>query len=111
MDTGSQFYTTWRRMVDGYAAPPQKDSRPSRVPKLQAVAGVEGIVPHGGRHSMKVWLDERRHPRAAVEARMRHVLAGVEGVYSHVTLRMERDIAADLQELWKQAPAVVDVDR
>lgn len=106
MDTGAQFYTTtWRRIVDGYAAGPQRDGRPSRLPQMQAVAGVEDIVPHGARHSMKVWLDELRHPRAAVEARMRHVLQGIEGVYSHVTLPMEREIAADLQGLWEQSLA------
>jgi hypothetical protein len=81
------------------------------MPDMKAVAGIEDIVPHGLRHSMKVWLDELKHPRVAVEDRMRHVLAGVEGVYSHTTLAMELDIAADLQKLWEASVAVEDHHR
>ncbi|WP_306317319.1 MULTISPECIES: hypothetical protein [unclassified Streptomyces] len=112
LDTGQQFYkNTWRRIVDGNPVPPAGAASRDRLPSLHAVAGVEGLVPHGARHSMKVWLDERKHPRAAVEARMRHVLQGIEGVYSHVTLAMELAIAADLQQMWEAALRMVEVDR
>lgn len=71
------------------------------------VLGVEGLTPHGLRHSQKVWLDEGNHPRVAVEARMGHVLPGVEGTYSHVTLAMELAIAKALQARWEQAMKTV----
>lgn len=109
MDTGAYFYADiWRRWVDGHLAAPDRFGRPSRLPAMQAVAGIADIVPHGLRHSMKVWLDELKHPRVAVEERMRHVLPGVEGTYSHTTLPMELDIAADLQKLWEAALAASD---
>jgi integrase len=109
MDTGAYFYADiWRRFVDGNEAVPDRFGRPPRLPAMKAVAGVENIVPHGLRHSMKVWLDELKHPRVAVEDRMRHTLPGVEGVYSHTTLAMELDIAADLQKLWEASVSAVD---
>lgn len=101
---GAQFYSqTWRRIVDGNPGPAAGAPRRERLPQMQAVAGVENLVPHGARHSMKVWLDELRHPRVAVEGRMRHVLSGIEGVYSHTTLAMELAIAEDLQRLWERS--------
>src|SRR5690606_20467940 len=96
----------WRRFVDGHEA--RGAARAGSIPAMKAVAGVENLVPHGLRHSMKVWLDELKHPRVAVEDRMRHTLPGVEGVYSHTTLAMERDIATDLQKLWEASVAAVD---
>lgn len=112
MDTGAYFYADiWRRFVDGHKAERDRLGRPSRLPDMKAVAGVEDIVPHGLRHSMKVWLDELKHPRVAVEDRMRHTLPGVEGVYSHTTLAMEKEIATDLQKLWEASVAVVDHQR
>jgi hypothetical protein len=42
---------------------------------------------------------------------MRHVIGGVEGTYSHTTLPMELDIAADLQKLWETAADVEDDPR
>ena len=41
---------------------------------------------------------------------MGHVLQGVEGTYSHVTLPMELKIAETLQTLWEESQRVV-VDR
>ncbi|MEU9167642.1 integrase [Streptomyces sp. NPDC048420] len=52
------------------------------------------------RHGGKEWLDEDRHSRIAVETRMGHEVAGVEGLYSHVTLAMEQEIADSLQTRW-----------
>lgn len=108
----TEFYAdVWRRWVDGHVAVPDGRGRPSRLPDMRAVSGIEDIVPHGLRHSMKVWLDELRHPRVAVEDRMRHVVGGVEGTYSHTTLQMERAIAADLQKLWEASVKVKDHHR
>ncbi|MFB9590848.1 hypothetical protein [Streptomyces racemochromogenes] len=98
----ASFYSDeWRVFVDGRPVVHDRLGRRSRLPDFPGVAGVENIVPHGLRHSHKVWLDEGRHPRVAVEERMRHVLPGVEGTYSHTTLVMEKAIAAYLQELWE----------
>ncbi|MFR9796564.1 tyrosine-type recombinase/integrase [Streptomyces sp. MS06] len=112
MDTGAYFYAdVWRRFVDGHSAEPDRLGRPSRLPDMMAVAGIENLVPHGLRHSMKVWLDELKHPRVAVEERMRHVVPGVEGTYSHTTLAMELDIAADLHRLWETSAVARDHHR
>lgn len=108
---GSEFYSdSWRRFVDGWEVPAGRRKLPSSYPAMRAVAGVADIVPHGLRHSMKVWLDEQRHPRIAVEHRMRHVMPGVEATYSHCTMQMQLDIASGLQELWESSQRVV-VDR
>lgn len=103
---GDWYAETWQPLVRGRAprgvvrgAGPRSGVRP--------VLGVEGLTPHGLRHSQKVWLDEGNHPRVAVEARMGHVLQGVEGTYSHVTLAMELAIAEHLQRLWEGSLRVV----
>jgi integrase len=108
---GSEFYSDgWRRFVDGWEVPAGRRKLPTSFPAMRAVAGVEDIVPHGLRHSLKVWLDEQKHPRIAVEHRMRHVVPGIEGTYSHCTMPMQLEIATDLQKLWEQSLAVPDDD-
>jgi hypothetical protein len=57
------------------------------------------------RHGHKEWLDEDGHPRFAVEARMGHELAGVEGTYSNLTVAMEQGIMRSLQARWEALPA------
>ncbi|WP_406462119.1 hypothetical protein OH768_43495 [Streptomyces sp. NBC_01622] len=52
------------------------------------------------RHGGKEWLDEDRHSRIAVETHMGQEVAGVEGLYLHVTLTMEQEIAYSLQTRW-----------
>lgn len=97
---GDWYAETWQPMVNGRA--PRGVVRGAKARQgIRPVLGVEGLVPHGLRHSHKVWLDEGNHPRVAVEARMGHVLQGVEGTYSHVTLSMELAIAEYLQKLWE----------
>lgn len=103
---GDWYAETWHPIVAGRAPWPKRPRVPARV-GIRPVRGVEGLVPHGLRHSHKVWLDEGNHPRVAVEARMGHVLQGVEGVYSHVTLAMELAIAGYLQGLWEDSLRVV----
>lgn len=107
---GGDWYTdTWHPLVLGRAPRGVVRGAKARV-GIRPVLGVEGLTPHGLRHSQKVWLDEGNHPRVAVEARMGHVLQGVEGTYSHVTLAMELAIAEYLQRLWEDSLRVV-VDR
>ncbi|EST20408.1 hypothetical protein [Streptomyces roseochromogenus] len=111
LNTTSFYEEVWRLWVDSHEAVPDRLGRPSRLPGMKAVAGIEGLVPHGLRHSMKVWLDELKHPRVAVEERIRHVIPGVEGTYSHTTPAMELGISADLQRLWEGSVAVKDHHR
>lgn len=99
---GDWYAGPWRYMVEGR---PERPSKP-RVgyrPGVRPVLGVEGMVPHGLRHSHKVWLDEDGHPRVAVEERMGHTLQGVEATYSHTTLPMELKIAETLQSRWERS--------
>jgi integrase len=106
---GDWYADTWHPMVCGRA--PRGVVRGAKARDgVRPVLGVTGLTPHGLRHSHKVWLDEGNHPRVAVEARMGHVLQGVEGTYSHVTLPMELAIAEYLQRLWEDSLRVV-VDR
>lgn len=99
---GDWYADTWGVFIDGRAPLPVRRGAKARA-GIRPVLGIEGMVPHGLRHSHKVWLDSGRHPKVAVEARMGHELPGVEGTYSHVTLQMELDIAAHLQVLWEDS--------
>lgn len=68
------------------------------------------------RHGGKEWLDEDRHSRIAVETRMGHEVAGMEGLYSRVTSANQVAAASrparegtgkchlpfELEEWWKQ---------
>lgn len=97
---GGWYDSVWSPMVNGVGARPSGyGGMPARA-AARPVLGIEGLEPHGLRHSQKVWLDEGKHPRVAVEARLGHIIRGVEGVYSHVTLQMELEIADYLQQLW-----------
>lgn len=100
---GGDFYAdSWHPCTSGRAPIPSSRGHKAR-PGIRPVAGIEGIVPHGFRHSMKMWLDEAGCARVAVEERMGHTIPGVEGTYSHTSLAMELQIAAVLQELWEQS--------
>ncbi|MEU9310931.1 tyrosine-type recombinase/integrase [Streptomyces sp. NPDC048256] len=106
---GDWYAETWAPIVAGRAPRGVVRGAKARV-GVRPVLGVEGLTPHGLRHSQKVWLDEGNHPKVAVEARMGHELPGIEGTYSHVTLSMELAIASHLQRLWEESLRVV-VDR
>ena len=93
------FYGTyWHPIRDGAEARTGQWARPA-VPRVEAFAGKR---PHLLRHAHKEWLDEDGHPKVAVEARMGHELAGVEGVYANVTPGMELRIAETLQERYER---------
>ncbi|MFF0510993.1 LysM peptidoglycan-binding domain-containing protein [Streptomyces sp. NPDC004250] len=98
-----QFYGRfWKPILVGQDAEPMRRGRKAQ-PALPAVDGMADMVPHGLRHSHKVWLDDQGHPRVAVEERMRHRLQGVEGTYSHTSPEMELAIARSLQEAWEKS--------
>lgn len=52
------------------------------------------------RHGHREWLEEDGHSRIAMETRMGHEVAGVEGLYSNLTPGMELRIMETLQERW-----------
>ena len=104
---GSSLLTTGFRTVYWYPIVSGAPARTGRYRRreIPALEELEGLVPHGLRHTQKVWLDEDDIPRVAAEERMGHLLEGVEGVYSHVTKGMEQRIMRALQERWELAKA------
>ncbi|MFB7605216.1 phage integrase SAM-like domain-containing protein [Streptomyces gardneri] len=91
----------WRPVADGapaFAGP--KLWREEMQPVERFVGKRQYLI----RHGHKEWLDEDGHPRFAVEARMGHELAGVEGTYSNLTVAMEQQIALTLQARWEALP-------
>jgi len=101
-------YHYWRPIADGREAsvPRQKGGgrggtwRP--LPEIPAVPGWAGKRQYLTRHGHKEWLDEDGHSRIAVETRMGHELAGVEGLYANVTPAMEERIMESLQGRWQR---------
>ncbi|WP_063827491.1 hypothetical protein [Streptomyces qaidamensis] len=96
-------YKYWRPIADGRAAskefertrPGQRQTVISRrpLPEIPATA-YAGNRLYLVRHGAKEWTDEAggTHAPIAVETRMGHEVAGVEGLYSNVTTAMERRI-------------------
>ena len=99
-------YSYWRKFADGRGAsvPRQKGGgrggtwRP--LDEIPAVPGWQGKRMYLLRHGHKEWLDEDGHSRIAVETRMGHEVAGVEGLYANVTPAMEKRIMESLQRRW-----------
>lgn len=89
----------WRLIADGAEKRVSRYARWNR-PALQAVPPFAGRRLYLVRHGHKAWLDEDGHSRFAVESRMGHEVPGVEGVYSSVTVPMERAIMKAMQERW-----------
>lgn len=92
-------YKYWRPIADGVKAREGERVRKPRpaIPEVPTFAGKRLYLL---RHAAKAWLDEDGHSKFAVESRMGHEVPGVEGVYSSVTVPMERAIMKTLQERW-----------
>lgn len=103
-------YHYWRPIADGRKETEeyprvrqgQQQSVVSRrpLPEIPSVPGWGGKRQYLKRHGHKEWMDEDGHSRIAVETRMGHEVAGVEGLYANVTPAMERRIMETLQERW-----------
>lgn len=94
-------YKYWRPIADGEPARQGPRVRKPR-PAMPAVPGFAGRRLYLLRHGHKAWLDDDlQHSKYAVESRMGHEVPGVEGVYSSVTVPMERAIMKTLQERWE----------
>jgi integrase len=66
--------------------------------------GIPPILPgmhfHDLRHTHKTWLIEDGIPEIAQARRLGHRLAGVRGIYSHVTEAMQQQLVDALQRRW-----------
>lgn len=77
----------------------ERDARKDFLrPAIPAVKEFEGLPIYRLRHWMRECLEEDGHSKTAIETRMGHELAGIEGLYSNLTLKMERDIVESQQE-------------
>ncbi|MET7923156.1 integrase [Streptomyces sp. NPDC005349] len=92
-------YKYWRPIADGVEEREGPRVRRPR-PAIPEVATFKGKRLYLLRHAAKAWLDEDGHSKFAVESRMGHEVPGVEGIYSSVTVPMERAIMKTLQERW-----------
>ncbi|MEX3101180.1 MULTISPECIES: integrase [unclassified Streptomyces] len=110
----------WRPIADGRPASEKferdrqgtkhmSDSR-RPLPEIPSVARWAGKRQYLKRHGHKEWMDEDGHSRIAVETRMGHEVAGVEGLYANVTPAMERRIMETLQLRWQQFVATLPED-
>ncbi|MDP5310478.1 integrase [Streptomyces poriferorum] len=97
----------WRAIADGRDPSTPRSEGGGRGGTWRPLPGWPAVKPYAGkrlyllRHGAKEWLDEDGHSRVAVESRMGHELAGVEGTYSNVTPAMERAIMESLQARWQ----------
>lgn len=89
----------WKPIRDGA---PERAGRSdfvrAEIPHVEAMAGKRIYLL---RHGHKEWLDEDGHGRVAVETRMGHEVAGLEGLYGNLTPGMELRIVETLQERWE----------
>lgn len=109
--TGKHLLTTeftqnyWRPIRDGA---PERKPRPQYMrhvrPELPAVVEMAGQDMYRLRHWHRELLDEPGADISTIakEARMGHEVAGMEGVYSKVTIGMEMRIVEYLQAVWEK---------
>jgi hypothetical protein len=99
-------YSYWRKFADGLEARQKSEKGDGRKGSRRWLEGWPAVAAWTGkrmyllRHGHKEWLDDDGHSRIAVETRMGHEVAGVEGLYSNVTPAMEKRIMESLQERW-----------
>lgn len=99
-------YAYWRPVADGREERKVRGPGEGRggcrrwLPGWDAVARYKGKRLYLLRHGHKEWLDDDGNSRVAVESRMGHELAGVEGVYANVTVAAEKRIMETLQARW-----------
>jgi integrase len=65
-----------------------------------------GLHFHDLRHTHKTWLIEDAVPEVAQFKRLGHRLAGVRGIYSHVSQPMIDHLLAGLQRRWEQTGSI-----
>jgi hypothetical protein len=101
---GGQMGTQWGKTYWPYirGGAPQRSARRDHTRReIQPVPEMVGKRIYLLRHGHREWLEEDGHSRIAMETRMGHEVAGVEGLYSNLTPVMEKRIADTLQERWE----------
>lgn len=101
---GGQMSTHWHKAYWRYirGGSPARSARRDHIRReLYPVAEMEGKRIYLLRHGHREWLEEDGHSRIAMETRMGHEVAGVEGLYSNLTPVMEKQIAETLQGRWE----------
>ncbi|MFJ6066516.1 integrase [Streptomyces tendae] len=99
-------YSYWRKIADGVEERQKSEKGDGRTGSRRWLPGWTPVKSWAGkrmyllRHGHKEWLDDDGHSRIAVETRMGHEVAGVEGLYANVTPSMEKRIAEALQRRW-----------
>lgn len=93
----------WPAVVPGEPFVPPWRGRP-RIPDETPLATwlpvVKGLTPHGLRHGHQTWMDEARIREVLQAERMGHEVAGMRGVYVHVSDEMRRDLVGALETMW-----------
>jgi hypothetical protein len=95
----------WKPIRDGAdERKPQPGKERYVRPKIPAVPEMAGQDIYRLRHWHRELLDEPGADIATIakEARMGHEVAGMEGVYSRVTIGMEKRIVEYLQSVWEK---------
>lgn len=101
---GNQMSTQWGKTYWPYirGGSPERSARSDHIRQaIHPVPEMVGKRIYLLRHGHREWLEEDGHPRIAMETRMGHEVAGVEGLYSNLTPAMERRIADTLQDRWE----------
>ena len=75
----------------------------TRARALASWLPIKALVPHGTRHSHKVWMIEDGIPEVAQEDRLGHQMEGISGTYAHVSDAMRDQIKQALQRRWETA--------
>ncbi|MFG2503623.1 hypothetical protein ACGFSB_36105 [Streptomyces sp. NPDC048441] len=109
-------YYYWRKIADGQKPRTPRRKGGGRGGSWRVLPGWEPVKNWVGkrlyllRHGHKEWIDEDVRIRIAVESRMGHEVAGVEGLYANVTVPMERLMMDTLQARWLRFMAALPVD-
>lgn len=101
---GGQMSTQWGKTYWPYirgGAPERSARKDHKRGAIHPVPEMVGKRIYLLRHGHREWLEEDGHSRIAMETRMGHEVAGVEGLYSNLTPLMERRIAEALQRRWE----------
>jgi integrase len=99
-------YHYWRKIADGQEARTPRSKGGGRGGSWRVLPGWPAVKNWAGkrlyllRHGHKEWIDEDVQIRIAVESRMGHEVAGVEGLYANVTVPMEKRMMGALQSRW-----------
>lgn len=89
----------WHPIRDG--SPAREARRDFMRPAIPPVEEMAGLQIYRLRHWMRECLDEDGHSETAIETRMGHEVAGVKGLYSNLTPKMEAGIVESQQEKWE----------